>query len=925
MSVLRKRFPRTIRHNLGRYIALLLLLIFSVGLGNGYMQAAQNSIDMMDSMRSEYHVEDGRIETDFEASEEAIDAAEALGATIFKNYGCDVTLSASGDGDGQGANATVRLYGDRDGFDEVDYAQGRAPEADGEVALDRVFMQSNGLSLGDTVELDGKSFTVCGVATFSDYLTLFQNNTDIVYNNITFGVGQVAPSAFDELAGGDSVYIYSYLLDDRNMETADRISVLEDMVDAFQDNGVTVRDASDYEYNQCISYAKADNQSDKQTARSLLIVLTVVLAFVFVMITSASIDQESVAIGTLLSMGYRKGELVRHYMTIPMVIGVVGCILGDLFGATVIEGALQRSYYSVYSLPAYVRGFHPDIYALTTLLPLVLLFVVMLGGLLFKLRLTPLAFLRGETGGKSKKSRGLSLPSSLRYQSRFRIRVFLRNISHFATLFLGILAANLLLLFAMSVMPAVQNYTATLKDEMVAEYTYYLKAPLRIDGTADERAAWEAVEKISTDERYASIDIDAIEELADDLEACGFEMRDLETDDFATLALLGNITESDLDDYPDLKRALDAFGVDDYSDLKSESFHNAFVQVMKATRDMDFSGASAAQLDSLLECTHVLSIQLGALTEDERTEFGGLLEDVAKVDSLDDPVNTIAIDEGAVAQAEPFAVASLQVPRASGGNNENVNVYGIQENSAYWGIDVSDGRVVIDGGLASKCNLTCGNAAEFTDKTTGETYSITPADETSSTASTNVYMSIDAFNELFGEDADYFNGYFSNEELDLNERYVRSVYTPADVDKIADQMDESFGDQMLMIMDFSIPIYLVLIYLLTKTVIERSARSISYMKVFGYRNREIDNLYLKSIVIAIVVSLVVSIPILNVVIAGLFRPMMMAMDGNFVYSLSMQTIAIDLAVGIITSLLVIFLHARRIKKIPLSLALKVTD
>lgn len=53
--------------------------------------------------------------------------------------------------------------------------------------------------------------------------------------------------------------------------------------------------------------------------------------------------------------------------------------------------------------------------------------------------------------------------------------------------------------------------------------------------------------------------------------------------------------------------------------------------------------------------------------------------------------------------------------------------------------------------------------------------------------------------------------------------------------------------------------------------------------------------------------------------------MMMAMDGNFVYSLSMQTIAIDLAVGVITSLLVVFLHARRIKKIPLPLALKVTD
>lgn len=923
MSTLRKRFPRTIRHNLGRYIALLLLLIFSVGLGNGYMQAAQNSIDMTNDMRSAYHVEDGRIETDFEASDAAITAAEDFGATLYKNYSRDIDLTASGDS--SEVNATVRLYGERDGFDEVAYAEGRAPEGDNDIALDRVFMQSNNLSLGDLVKLNGEEFTICGVATFSDYLTLFESNTDIVYNNITFGVGQVLPSVLERLAEGDLTYTYSYLLDNRDMETADRISLLEDMVDAFQDNGVTVRDASDYEYNQSISYAMEDNQSDKQTAQSLLIILTAVLAFVFVMITSASIDQESVAIGTLLAMGYRKGELVRHYLTIPMAIGVVGCVLGDVFGATVIEPALKNSYYSVYSLPEYVRGFHPDIYVLTTLLPLVLLFVIMLVGLIVKLRLTPLAFLRGETSGKSKKSRGVSLPDGLRYPTRFRLRVFLRNISHFVTLFFGILVANLLLLFSMSVMPAVQNYTTTLKDEMVAEYTYYLKAPLRLDGTEAERTAWKAIEKIATDERYAGIDIDAIGDLADDLDACGFQMKDLKNDDFAMLALLSNLRASDLEEYPALQQIMDLFSVKDYTDLTSESFHDAFVQGMKLTRDMDFSGASDAQLDSLLAHAHVLSVQMGALTDDERTEFGKLLEDMSAVDDFDNPVNTIATDQATIDQAEAFAVASLQVPRASGGKMENVKVYGIQEDSQYWNIDVSDGKVAVDGGLADKCALATGSAAEFTDKTTGKTYSITPEATTDSTASTNVYMSIDTFNEMFGEDSGYFNGYFSNEELGIDERYLRSVYTPSDVDKIADQMEASFGDTMLMIMDFSIPIYLLLIYLLTKTVIDRSARSIAYMKVFGYRNGEIDNLYLKSIVIAVVVSLIVGIPILDVVIAGLFKPMMMAMDGNFVYSLSMQTILIDLVVGIVTSLLIIFIHARRIKKIPLSLALKVTD
>lgn len=118
------------------------------------------------------------------------------------------------------------------------------------------------------------------------------------------------------------------------------------------------------------------------------------------------------------------------------------------------------------------------------------------------------------------------------------------------------------------------------------------------------------------------------------------------------------------------------------------------------------------------------------------------------------------------------------------------------------------------------------------------------------TADTNIYMSRGTFCELFGSvtggDADYFNGYASDDELQLDERYVASELTPADMSRLADQMDSSMGAIMGAMLWIAIPISVILIYLLTKTVIDRSARSISYMKVFGYHDGEIDRLYLRS-------------------------------------------------------------------------------
>lgn len=921
MSPLGKRYPRSIRHNLGRYIGLLILLMMAVGLGNGYMQAAQNNIDMMSGMREKYSVEDGRFMTDFEAKADAIKDVEALGCTVHKNFSYDASLTIPGR---TIDDTTVRLYGDREGFDEVSYTDGRAPETDGEVALDRVFMQNNKLSLGDTVEFDGKTFTICGIVSLPDYVTLFENNSDTVYDALTFGVGQVTSGARDALAKGDQTFTYSFSFGDRDLSLADRVSLEKRMVDVLIDHGVSVSDMIDHEYNQGISYATGDNEGDLNTALTLTIILTIVLSFIFVLLTNATIEQESSAIGTLLSMGYTNGELVRHYLTLPMIVGAVGCLLG-LGYAIPVEDTIRQSYYNTYSLPPYVRGFHPDIYLKTVLVPLVLLFVILLAGLLLKLRLTPLQFLRGEVRGSRGAKKESSLPEGMSYVQRFRLRVFLRNTSSFVILFIGILVANTLLLFSLSVMPSVRSYAVELKRGIPAEHVYTLKDELRIDGTADERAAWAAIEEITTNEKYAGIDLDLIEDLAGDLRAAGSSFRDFDKDAIGALALMSNLTKADVDDSDELRMLMRAYGVDDFTDLADTNFHKLFVAVM-AKQGVDLSGATDDQLTTLLKHAHELSEQIAPLSDDERNDFGNLVVDVSKVDNFDIAVNPAQMSQATIDQAEPFAVTRLECGRALDDSNETVTIYGIQEGSAYYpDIDVSGGRIVADPGLLEKCGITLGEPATFTDRTTGDAYDITIDGATALAASTNVYMSIDTFNQMFGKDEGYFNGYFSNEALDLNRRYLVSDYTPADADKIADQLEDSYGDIMNVITWLSIPIFIIVIYLLTKTLIDRSARSIAYMKVFGYKNREIDKLYLRSITVGVVISLLVSVPILRELIGVVYTLMLAAQNGNYVYTLTLQIVVIDLVVALTTYLVVALLHMRHIKKVPLSLALKVVE
>ena len=143
--------------------------------------------------------------------------------------------------------------------------------------------------------------------------------------------------------------------------------------------------------------------------------------------------------------------------------------------------------------------------------------------------------------------------------------------------------------------------------------------------------------------------------------------------------------------------------------------------------------------------------------------------------------------------------------------------------------------------------------------------------------------------------------------------------------KIANQMDDSMGDLMNMVVGMAVVIYFIMMYLLTKTVIDRSARSISYMKVFGYRDGEINRLYVRSITITVAVSLVLSLPIVIRAVCLFAEVVFMNYSGNFAINIPFWLMAESVAIGFATYLVVALFHVRAVKRVRLEEALKVQE
>ncbi len=367
----------------------------------------------------------------------------------------------------------------------------------------------------------GRTYTICGIMTQPDSQALFLNNSDFTVNTITYGVAEVTDAGFAALedAGGAPAYTYSFAFTDRDLPTADRIDAEQDMVEALTDADTRVDDLIDADSNQGIGYARDDVDGDSMMWMTLLDIIIVIMAFVLWSYRrhhrggerhhrhaarqrlSSTRDRAALP-GTSRHRGRGRGAFghcARHcvlyrahaqsllrFVQPAALPGVLE--LGDL--CEVRRGSRRRA--------------HPH----------------HAGGLLRKMGKTPLQFLRHEASGKSGTKRGLQLPERMGFVSRFRLRIFLRNLGNFATLFVGIAFASLLLLFGLAILPTMTHYADNLETSLVAEHQYTLKAPLELEGTAEEREQWSALERLqSVDGALLSAAQDASDELDDAADA----------------------------------------------------------------------------------------------------------------------------------------------------------------------------------------------------------------------------------------------------------------------------------------------------------------------------------------------------------------------------------------------------------------------
>lgn len=197
------------------------------------------------------------------------------------------------------------------------------------------------------------------------------------------------------------------------------------------------------------------------------------------------------------------------------------------------------------------------------------------------------------------------------------------------------------------------------------------------------------------------------------------------------------------------------------------------------------------------------------------------------------------------------------------GYNLDVTVLGIDEGNPYFPIETSKKKneIVISSAAAQKFGVKVGEKLVLSDEVNERDYAFTVKDIVSFTSGVYVFLDRDVMQELFDQEDDYYNVVFADHALDIDNGRLYATVSKENVEESSQIFTDMMGPMVVMLVAISALIFMIVMYLMMKVMIDRSAFSISLMKVFGYRRREIRRLYLDGNFYVILLGALICVPL----------------------------------------------------------------
>lgn len=451
---LNRRYARNIRENLSFYISATVLTVVTLLLYFLFNIAGNAILDFGSGFFARNKVEDAHFSTYLPISSEEISDLE-------EEY--DLTLEPQRYINIETDGVTARVFSRTSKVDLYEITVGKDAAADDEIVISEGYAVENNISIGERLKIGEKEYKAVGFMQRPDYLYMLENEEDSYKNVTTFYLCYMSDDAFERLNASGVQYLVRY------GEDSDPAAFRKAVHERYYMQSYVASD----ENNRILMVGQ---QAEMFIVMSyvLLCILPLVAVALVSIIISRKVKSEQRMIGTLSALGYKKGQLMRHYAGFAILPGLAGgvltAVLSAVFAQPLSEMGLQD-----YEPMRITGRLNPLDAALGIVIPTALYVLAALLSVRKLLKKDTVLLLNGNADGGRKKLRRVFAGRNINFKTKFAIRSMLGNPMRSFVVLLGVFLGCLIMLLGQGFFDSIDRMGTAAADTLGSfEHEYIL-------------------------------------------------------------------------------------------------------------------------------------------------------------------------------------------------------------------------------------------------------------------------------------------------------------------------------------------------------------------------------------------------------------------------------------------------------------------
>lgn len=853
-KILRKRIVRDFKANLPRYLALALLIVLSMYLVVSMIGAAETIIRGSEEADEAQQVEDGEFSLFVPMKESEFAELTEKGITLEKMFFMDYSYEDS---------KTLRIFENREKINTVALKEGSLPVAEDEIVIERRFAEVNEIVPGDKIELGGRSFTVSGIGTVPDYDNVMKSLGDTGCDSKNFGIAFVTADTYHDLeqeqkSTKSEEYYYAYRLNGKMTDDA-----LKDKLEKLEFTSGDVEDPFFQEYWERTMGRKDDLTNGIQE-----------------LLDGAGELNDGLAELTENNGTLTKGadEIFEAYLKeTNKTLGAYGVaeLTKDNFVTVLkqeIENSdqpiLKMSYRSLLQQLEQLQSFSDGVKEYTDGTK-----EAADGAEELKDGIKTLKEETDDVIDEVFDADATNLLTFVKAGDNARIQAasgdqeLYRSVGMIAGVIILVLISYVLSVFVVHSIDRESQVIGALyalgvkRKNLMAHYITLPTVVAFIAGLIGTLLGYSSVGvPVQMQDCYNYYSLPELKVVVMPyLFIYGIIVPPLVSLVVNTLVIRRRLNKPVLTLLHNEQKAVRGKSMN----LKNMSFVKLFkIRQMIRERRTGFTVVFGMFVSLLLT---MMSLEIYTYCHNVNVEY---VEDTKYEYMYTYKYPSKEAPEGG------YEAYAKTMKKEIYGYTFDITVLGITENNPFFDVDLEDSssKVAISSSIAYKYGLGVGDTLTLKDEESDKLYAFEITEVTQYAPSFMVFMPYEKALQLFGEPDDYYNVVFADHDLAIDAGRLYSTTTKADVKKAAGIFTDMMMSMIILLGAVSVIIFIVVLYLMMKVMIDRSSFHISLMKIFGYKDKEVKRMYLDGNFYIVLIGGLVSIPLAKWILDMVYEP-----------------------------------------------------